>query len=189
MGPVKTAWYEPIVLATPRLILRQWRDEDRLPFAAMGMDLQVMEHFPARLTREDSDAMVDRIGEHFVHHGFGLWAVEVVGGAPFIGFTGLVRPRWRPDCVEVGWRLARAHWGSGYATEAAGAAIDHGFTRHGLSEIVSFVLPGNLRSQAVMARLGMTRDRNSDFDHPSIPEGHPMRPHWLFRLPAPKRHG
>jgi RimJ/RimL family protein N-acetyltransferase len=175
------------VLATPRLILRPWRDEDLPAFAAMGMDREVMEHFPSRLTRDESDAMAGRIRDHFDREGFGLWAVEVRGGEPFIGFTGLMRPRWRPEVVEVGWRLARAHWGSGYATEAARAAIEHGFTALGLAEIVAFVLPANLRSQAVMARLGMTRDENGDFQHPSIPDGHPMRPHWLFRLPAPKR--
>ncbi len=175
------------MLATPRLILRRWRAEDLIPFAAMGMDREVMEHFPARLTREESDAMAFRIDAHFESEGFGLWAVEVPGVAPFIGFTGLMRPRWRPEVVEVGWRLARAHWGSGYATEAARAAIDHGFATLALPEIVSFVLPANVRSQAVMARLGMTRDRNGDFDHPMIAEGHPMRPHWLFKLPSPKR--
>jgi len=175
------------MLVTERLHLRPWRDEDIAPFAAMGADREVMQHFPALLDHAATVAMVSRIREHFTYEGFGLWAVEVPGVAPFIGFTGLMRPRWRPACVEVGWRLARAHWGSGYATEAARAAVDHGFATLGLHEIVAFVLPTNTRSQAVMGRLGMVRDRNGDFEHPSIPVGHPMRPHWLFRLPAPDR--
>ena len=173
------------MLATERLILRPWRDDDLAPFAEMGLDAEVMRHFPAQLSRDETAAMFGRIREHFDREGFGLWAVEVPGVAPFIGFTGLMRPRWRPDCVEVGWRLARPHWGSGYATEAARAAVGYGFGRLALAEIVAFVLPANTRSQAVMDRLGMTRDPARDFEHPSIPLGHPMRPHWLYRVSAP----
>lgn len=175
------------MLATERLLLRPWRDEDVEPFAAMGADPEVMRHFPALLDRAATIAMIDRIRDHFAREGFGLWALEVPGVAPFIGFTGLMRPRWRPDCVEVGWRLARPHWGSGYATEAARAAVDFGFATLGLAELVAFVVPANLRSQAVMGRLGMVRDRNGDFEHPMIPVGQVTRHHWLFRLPAPKR--
>lgn len=173
-------------ISTSRLILRPWRDEDAEPFAALNADPVVMEHFPAPLSRGDSDAMVERIRAHFAREGFGLWAVEVPGVAPFIGFTGLSRPAWWREVVEVGWRLSHAHWGMGYATEAARAALDVGFGTLGLEEIVSFVVPGNTRSQRVMDRLGMKRDRDGDFEHPNVPVGHPLRPHWLYRITGPR---
>ena len=170
------------ILRSTRLLLRPWTEADLEPFAAMGADREVMEHFPSLLTAEESDAVVDRIAEHFDREGFGMWAVEVPGIAPFIGFAGLARPHWRPEVVEVGWRLARPFWGHGYATEAGRTAIDWGFAQLGLPEIVAFVVPRNIRSQAVMARLGMHRDPAADFEHPLIPAGHPLRPHWLFRV-------
>ncbi|MFO1159535.1 MAG: GNAT family N-acetyltransferase [Reyranellaceae bacterium] len=122
--------------------------------------------------------MVDRIEAHFDKHGFGLWAVELRDGAPFIGFTGLSVPGFDAPfmpCVEIGWRLAAAHWGRGYATEAARLALDYGFGSAGLAEIVSSTAATNLRSRAVMERLGMRRDPSDDFDHPSLPEGHALR--------------
>ena len=169
-------------LRTSRLILRTWRDDDAEPFAALNADPAVMEHFPALLSRIESDAMVERIRGHFAREGFGLWAVEVPGVAPFIGFTGLSRPAWWSEVVEVGWRLSRAHWGAGYATEAARAALDWGFASRPLHEIVAFVVPDNVRSQRVMDRIGMRRDLDGDFDHPNIPIGHRLRPHWLYRI-------
>lgn len=172
-------------LRSERLILRPWRDEDREPFAALNDDPAVMEHFPAHLTRHQSDVSVQRIRDHFDREGFGLWALEIPGVAPFIGFTGLARPGFIPG-VEIGWRLAHAYWGAGYATEAARAAVSFGFGELGLDEIVAMVVPANVRSQRVMARLGMVRDPDGDFDHPRIPEG-PARRHWLFRLTAPAR--
>jgi RimJ/RimL family protein N-acetyltransferase len=174
-----------VELKTPRLILRRWRDSDREPFAALNADPEVMEHFPATLSREESDAAVQRFEEHFSRKGFGLWAVEVVGGAPLIGFTGLVTvPFYAPftPAVEVGWRLAREHWGHGYATEAATGALRFGFEEASLREIVSFTTPGNVRSQRVMQKLGMHRDPGDDFDNPRIPDGHPLRRHVLYRL-------
>jgi ribosomal-protein-alanine N-acetyltransferase len=144
-----------------------------------------MEHFPAPLTRVESDAMVGRIETAFEVNGFGLWAVEVFGGPAFIGFVGLAVPRFEAHftpAVEVGWRLAREHWGRGYATEAARAALDFGFGSAGLDEIVSFTVPANTRSRAVMERLGMTHDPSDDFDHPQIAPGHPLRRHVLYRL-------
>lgn len=167
-------------LRSARLILRPWRDEDREPFAALNADPRVMEYFPALLTREESDGAVQRIRDHFDREGFGLWALEIPGVAPFIGFTGLVRPGFMPG-VEIGWRLAHAYWGTGYATEAARVAAAFGFDTLGLDEILAMVVPANLRSQRVMAKLGMVRDRAADFDHPRIPDG-PARRHWLFRL-------
>lgn len=171
-------------IETPRLVLRRWRPEDAAPFAALNADPEVMRHFPAPLDRAQSDAMIERIEAHFDRHGDGLWAVEVKGGAPFIGFTGLARPEWLP-VVEIGWRLARAAWGHGYATEAARAALAWGFAHAGVDEIVAFTAPANVRSQAVMTRLGMRRDPDADFEHPRVPVGHPLRPHWLYRISAP----
>lgn len=172
-------------LETERLRLRRWREGDREPFAALNADPVVMEHLPALTSRAESDAMVDRIEAHFDRRGFGLWAVEVRGGAPFVGFVGLWTPMFEAHftpAVEVGWRLARAHWGHGYATEAARAAVDYGFEELELEEIVAFTVPGNFRSRRVMERLGMTHDPVDDFDHPGIPAGHPLRRHVLYRL-------
>jgi RimJ/RimL family protein N-acetyltransferase len=174
-------------LSGSRVGLRRWRDGDRAAFAAMNADARVMEFFPNRLTRVESDAMVDRIEQHFAERGFGLWAVEVPDVAPFIGFTGLAVPRFSAHftpCVEIGWRLAFDHWGQGYATEAARLALGHGFGPRALSEIVSFAPMGNCRSRAVMERLGMRRDPADDFDHPAISAGHPLRRHVLYRLDA-----
>jgi ribosomal-protein-alanine N-acetyltransferase len=171
------------VLTTERLVLRGWRDEDLAPFAALNADPRVMEHFPSTMTREESDAFVDYIGRHFAEHGFGLWAVEAPGFAAFVGFVGLNVPSFHAHftpCVEVGWRLAVGAWGKGYATEAACAALAYGFDEAGLDEIVSFTVPMNTRSVAVMKRLGMRYD--GDFEHPRLPEGHPLQRHVLYRL-------
>jgi RimJ/RimL family protein N-acetyltransferase len=172
-------------LETERLRLRRWREGDREPFAALNADPVVMEHFPALSSRAESDAMVDRIEAHFDRRGFGLWAVEVRDGAPFVGFVGLWTPMFEAHftpAVEVGWRLAPAHWGHGYATEAARAAVDYGFVEHELEEIVAFTVPANFRSRRVMERLGMTHDPADDFDHPGIPVDDPLRRHVLYRL-------
>jgi ribosomal-protein-alanine N-acetyltransferase len=176
---------EPV---TERLLLRRWRDEDRGPFAALNADPAVMEHFPSPMTRAESDAFVDRIIAQHDEHGWGLWAVEVRATGRFIGFTGLAVPRFEAHftpAVEVGWRLARDAWGSGYASEAARAAVAFGFDELGLEQIVSFTAVGNLRSRAVMVRIGMTHDPAEDFDHPALPEGHALRRHVLYRLPRP----
>jgi ribosomal-protein-alanine N-acetyltransferase len=172
-------------LATERLLLRQWREEDREPFARLNADPVAMEHFPSTLTREESDALVDRIEQHFAGHGFGLWAVEVVGGAPFIGFVGLNTPGFEADflpCVEVGWRLLPEHWGHGYATEAARAALAAACGRVGLGEVESWTVPATRPAWAVMERLGLTHDPADDFDHPRVPEGSPLRRHVRYRI-------
>jgi ribosomal-protein-alanine N-acetyltransferase len=172
-------------LRTERLVLRQWRPADRAPFAALNADPEVMAYFPAALTRKQSDALVDAVEAHIEREGWGLWALEVRDTGAFAGFTGLARPRFDAHftpAVEVGWRLARAAWGHGYATEAARAAAAFGFDALELSEIVSFTAAGNRRSRAVMERLGMTHDPADDFDHPALPEGHPLRRHVLYRL-------
>jgi RimJ/RimL family protein N-acetyltransferase len=176
---------EPV---TQRLLLRRWREEDREPFAALNADPVVMEHFPARLSRAESDAFLHRIAEQLDQRGWGLWALEVRATGRFIGFTGLAVPRFQArftPAVEVGWRLARAAWGFGYASEAARAAVAAGFAEVGLDEIVSFTAVGNARSRAVMERIGMTHHPADDFDHPALPQGHRLRRHVLYRLSRP----
>jgi len=172
-------------LETDRLVLREFLDRDRAPFAALNADARVMEHFPNALTRGESDELVDRIGRHWAEDGVGLWAVERRDDGAFLGFTGLASPRFEAaftPCVEVGWRLAAEAWGHGYATEAARAALAFGFEVRGLSEILSWTVPANLRSRAVMERIGMTHDPADDFDHPNIAVGSPLRRHVLYRL-------
>ena len=173
------------MLETPRLILRRWRDSDREPFARLNADPRVMEHFPALLTREESDAGVDRVQAHFDRHGFGLFAAELREDGSFLGFIGLAVPDFAAPftpCVEIGWRLSADYWGRGLATEGAREALRHGFEDLRLPEIVSFTVPGNVRSRRVMEKLGMTHDPADDFDHPSLPEGHPFRRHVLYRI-------
>ena len=170
---------------TPRLLLRGWQEADREPFAALNADPEVMEYFPAPLTREESDAFADRIAGQLEEQDHGLWALEVKATGEFIGYAGLATPSFQASftpCTEVGWRLARDAWGHGYATEAARAALRVGFGTLGLAEVVSFTAVGNARSRAVMARLGMSHDPGEDFDHPSLPAGHPLRRHVLYRL-------
>ena len=172
-------------LRTDRLLLRRWRESDKKPFAALNSDPVAMEHFPSLLTQEQSDAAVDRFDALIAENGWGLWAVEVVASGEFIGFVGLNPPPWDAHftpAVEVGWRLGRQYWGHGYATEAAREALRFGFEDLDLEEIVSFTTPANLRSRAVMERLGMTHHPADDFEHPGVAEGHPMRLHVLYRL-------
>jgi RimJ/RimL family protein N-acetyltransferase len=173
---------------TARLLLRLWTDADREPFAAMNADPAVMKYFPSVLSRAESDASLERILKQFDERGFSVWAAEVPGVAPFIGFVGLSVPTFDAPftpCVEVGWRLARAHWNQGYATEGARAALKLGFEELGLQEIVSMTVPTNLPSRRVMEKLGMRRDPKDDFDHPRVPEGSPLRRHVLYRIERP----
>ncbi len=173
------------MLRTSRLVLRPWRSEDLPAFAAINADPRVMEFFPKVLDQAESDAMTTRVRTHFERRGFGLWAIEVVGAVDFIGFTGLCVTGFEAHftpCVEIGWRIAYDHWGRGYATEAARAAVKFGFQDLRLEEIVSFTVPDNLRSRRVMERLGMTHSSADDFEHPNLPGGHPLRRHVLYRL-------
>jgi RimJ/RimL family protein N-acetyltransferase len=170
---------------TARLLLRGWRDADRPSFAALNADPEVMRHFPAPLSKAASDRLVDAFIESWEERGFGQWAVERAADGQFLGFTGLSRPSFEAPfmpAVEVGWRLAREAWGQGYATEAARAALVFGFETLQLDEIVSFTVPANVRSTRVMARIGMTHDPADDFDHPKLPDDHPLRRHVLYRL-------
>jgi RimJ/RimL family protein N-acetyltransferase len=153
----------------------------------MNADPVVMEHFPATYDRRESDAIVERFEAHFDARGFGFWAMEIPGVAPFAGFVGLSTPTFEAHftpAVEVGWRLAREHWGQGYATEGARAAVSAGFDELGLEELVAFTVPPNFRSRRVMVRIGMTHDPADDFDHPRQPVGSPFRRHVLYRLAA-----
>jgi len=168
-------------LATERLRLRGFVDADREPFAALNADPVVMELFPAVLTRAESDAFVDRIAERWATDGHGLWAVERRSDGAFLGFTGIARLAWLPQ-PEIGWRFATFAWGNGYATEAARAALRWGFEVRDFPEIVSVTTVANERSQAVMRRIGMTRDPADDFLHPNLPDGHPIRPHVMYRI-------
>lgn len=172
-------------IVSERLILRRPREADREPCARMNADPRVMELFPATLSREESDALVDRIGAHLEEHGFTWWAAELRETGEFIGFIGLAVPSFEAaftPCVEIGWRLAAEFWGRGLATEGARAVVEYAFTDLGLDELVSFTTVGNMRSRRVMEKLGMTRDADDDFDHPRLPEGHPLRRHVLYRL-------
>ncbi|NOL44439.1 GNAT family N-acetyltransferase [Kribbella sandramycini] len=172
-------------LTTDRLLLRQWRESDKEPFAALNADPVVMEHFLKPVSREDSDALVDYTAAKIADQGWGLWAVEVRETGEFIGFTGLAVPRFDAPFlpgVEIGWRLAKAAWGNGYATEAARAALGYGFGPAGMTEILSFTATTNLPSQRVMQKIGMTRDEAGDFDHPRIPPGHRLQRHVLYRI-------
>ncbi|WP_420997112.1 GNAT family N-acetyltransferase [Cupriavidus sp. 30B13] len=176
---------DPVTLETPRLRLRQWRAADFAPFAALNADPLVMACFPAPLERAASDAMALRCQGLIAARGWGFWAAERKADQAFIGFVGLHEPAAAlpfAPCVEIGWRLAHAYWGQGYATEAAQAALQFGFARLRLAEIVSFTALPNVRSRAVMERLGMLPA--GTFEHPAVAPGSPLRPHWLYRLPA-----
>ncbi len=175
------------MVTTERLVLRPFTEVDRAPFAELNAHPLVVESLGSSPTRAESDALVDRYREEMVREGWGLWAVEVAAGAPFVGMVGLHRVNAALPCapaVEVGWRLHPDHWGHGYATEAAAASLVFGFEDAGLDEIVAFTTTRNTRSQAVMERLGMVRDPEGDFDHPGLPEGSPLRRHVLYRVSA-----
>lgn len=172
-------------LATPRLVLRQWRDSDLAPFAALNADPEVMRFMPRCLGRAESEALAGRYRERIAERGWDLWALERRDDGCFAGVLGLAVatfPAPFTPCVEVAWRLARTQWGQGLATEAAAVALRFGFEELALEEILAFTVPANTRSRAVMERLGMRHAAGEDFEHPRLPEGHPLRPHVLYRL-------
>ena len=171
-------------LQSSRLLLRRWTPQDLAPFAALNADPETMRYFPSTLTRPQSDELAGRIEKGFDVFGFGMWAVEVLGVAPFIGFVGLAPVGIEIPCkgsVEIGWRLSRAHWHRGYATEAAKAVLDFAFLI-GLAQVVSFTAVINAPSRAVMVRLGMSHDPADDFVHPLLPTDHRLQPHVLYRM-------
>jgi RimJ/RimL family protein N-acetyltransferase len=166
-----------------QLLLRQWRDSDLEPYAAMNADLEVMRYFPIPLTWDESVASLERQRRAIAERGWGFWAVEVDG--VFAGFTGLSTPRFTAHftpCTEIGWRFRREFWGRGLAFRAACEALRFGFESLRLSEIVSFTAASNLRSRRLMERLGFVRDLGGDFEHLFIPGGHELRRHMLYRL-------
>ena len=175
-------------IITERLRLRPWVAADREPFAALNADPLVMAHFLATLSRDESDALANRIEAQFRKHDCGLWAVEVPGVVPFAGFIGISVPSFETHftpCVEIGWRLARDYWNQGFATEGAAAVLRHAFGTLQLAEVVAFTASGNVRSRRVMEKLGMHYDPAGDFDHPLIPTGHPLCRQVLYRIGNP----
>jgi RimJ/RimL family protein N-acetyltransferase len=174
-----------MTLATPRLILRRWRETDRPPFALLNADPAVMAFFPALLSPEESDRFIERIEVHFDRYGYGLWAAELRESPGCIGYIGLwmlsFKAHFTP-AVEIGWRLAAEHWGRGLPTEGAREVLRFGFEEAELKEIVSCTAVANIRSRRVMEKIGLTHDPRDDFDHPGLPEGHPLRRHVLYRL-------
>jgi RimJ/RimL family protein N-acetyltransferase len=174
----------PVELRTPRLWLRAWRDEDLPPFAALNADAEVMRHFPSTLTTAESDALAERLRRSLELHGHGLWAAEHQGA--FIGFLGVARPRFEAHftpCLELGWRLARRVHGQGLATEGAREVLRWARAALPDESLVSFTVPGNVASRRVMEKAGLVHDSTGDFDHPLLPDGHPLRRHVLYRLP------
>ena len=173
------------MIRTERLILRDWTDADLEPFAALNADPEVMRHFRAPLTRDQSDAFAGRIRGRLAEDGWGLWATEIAATGEFVGFIGLAAPPFEAHftpAVEVGWRLSRDAWGHGYAPEGAQAGLSFAFDVLDLEEVVSITVPDNSKSRRVMEKLGMTRDPADDFDNPTMPDGHPLKRHVLYRL-------
>jgi len=175
------------MITTERLILRPWKDEDLLPFAEMNADPRVREFFRSVLTSEQSDAEAMHIHAAYVRDGFSMFAAQLAATGEFVGFIGLVTmtfpiPSVAQPAVEIGWRLARKHWGKGLATEGARATLRYAFETLKLPEIVAITVPANLRSRHVMDKIGMKHHPELDFDHPRIPEGHPMRAHVLYTI-------
>jgi RimJ/RimL family protein N-acetyltransferase len=175
-------------LRTDRLLLRQWRESDREPWAAMNADPEVMRYFPATQSRAETDAALDRFRTGLAERSWGIWAVELDGG--FLGFTGLAVPRFDAHfmpATEIGWRFARHAWGNGYATEAARAVLSYAFDELELPEVVSFTTVDNTPSRRVMERIGMTHDPVDDFDHPNLEADSPLLRHVLYRLHRTQR--
>lgn len=171
-------------LKSLHLLLRPWQASDLAPFAALNADPQVMRYFPAPLSREESDRLATDIQARLSAQGWGLWAVSVLKGDSFIGFVGLNIPTDNlpcNPCVEIGWRLAAAHWGQGYATEAAALVARYAFRQLHLQEIVAFTAEINRPSRRVMEKIGMCH-HDEYFDHPALPTDSPLRRHVLYRL-------
>jgi RimJ/RimL family protein N-acetyltransferase len=170
------------VIATERLRLRDWRDADLTPWAAMNADPQVRRYLGPVLTFAQAEAWVLNYQDKLDRYGYGFWAVEIRATGEFIGFTGLdtVDSEMPVTGIEVGWRLARTAWGHGYATEAARAAMAYGFDVLDQPEIIAITMAGNERSRAVMRRLSMTTDPAEDFDDPDV-DDLDLRRHVVYR--------
>ena len=173
------------MIETERLLLRRWKKSDLNPFSKMNADPRVMEFFPNLLSREQVEAMIERIELHFEERGFGLWAAEEKANQRFIGFVGLQIPNFDPpfgSCIEIGWRLNFESWGKGYATEAAREVLKFAFEELKLKEVIAMAVKTNFRSLGVMAKLGMTYDPTCDFDHPKYQAENPHKRHVLYRI-------
>jgi len=172
-----------IFIETPRLNLREWQESDHEPYIALNADIQVMEFLPSVLTREQTLAQIDRISAAIAENGYGFFAVERKDNGLFIGFTGLNYVTFEGDftpCTEIGWRLSQENWGQGFATEAAGACLEFGFDKLGLSDIYAFTALGNSRSENVMKKIGMVK--RGIFDHPLVNDGSPLKQHLLYKI-------
>jgi RimJ/RimL family protein N-acetyltransferase len=172
------------MIETERLLLRPWREADRKPFWAMARDREVMRYFPAT-DRIDNDHLIDRQIERQGRHGYCLWALELKSDKRFIGYCGMLPPHDPFVEIEIGWRLAHADWGKGYAREGAEACLDWAWSELGAASVIAVTVPANQRSWGLMLRLGMTRNPDEDFDHPHLPEGDPLRRHVLYRINRP----
>lgn len=179
-----------MVIETEHLDLRAWQESDTEPFIEMNSNEEVMRYFVKPYSKEESEAMLTRIKDHFTQHGYGFFAVEHRDSEQFMGFVGLNNVHYETPftpCVEIGWRLLPQFWGKGYATEAASALLDFGFQYLKLKEIVAFTTESNLASRKVMEKIGMTRDLDGDFDHPLVPKDHPLIRHVLYRKKGNKK--
>ena len=175
------------IIETPRLLLRNWQEEDRAFFHEINSDPEVMEFFPALRSREESDALMDRIVAMINDDSFGFYALQDKNTGDVVGFTGLMRTDLEPfmpkGVLEIGWRLAKRYWGKGYVTEAALASLAYAFNERGQDEVVSFAVHNNHRSTSVMQRIGMVNDPKRDFDHPKVPDTHPqLKRHVLYTI-------
>ena len=180
----------PAEIRTERLILRRWREDDLAPYARLSGDPQVMRYFHRTRTLEDGTAEGRWLAERFDVDGYGPWAVEAPGLTPFLGFVGCWRTRRElpfTPAVEIGWRLDKPYWGRGYAVEAAQASLADLFARTDLTEVVAYTARQNAPSRRVMEKLGMTHDPAKDFQHPAVPQDHPLATSVLYRLDRPTR--
>lgn len=174
-----------IQIETERLILREWTEEDKEPFARMNIDPIVMEYLPRTLDKAASDKLLKRFQKHFRDHGFGIFAMERKEDGDFVGFVGMEHVPFEADftpAVEIAWRLDSHYWGQGYATEGAQAVLSYAFDELGLDEVVSFTVHDNMRSTHVMEKIGMVKDEGADFDYPTLRKGHPLGRFVLYRI-------
>lgn len=174
-----------IHIETDRLILREWTNEDKPPFARINGDPIIMEYFPRRLDEKDSNRLVERFQKHFKEHGYGPYVMQHKETGAFMGFVGLHHVEFQAaftPAIEIAWRLDYEYWGQGYATEGAHAVLDHAFHKLGLKEVVAFTVHDNTRSIHVMEKLGMKRDPKGDFDYPALRKNHPLGHFVLYRI-------
>lgn len=175
-----------VMVETSRLILRQWKSEDALPFYHLNSDAEVMRYFPQCLSREQSDAVIKRLTDMIDEKDWGFWAAERKDNGEFIGFVGLLAQSEQSEIpftpfVEIGWRLSRANWGAGFASEAALGALSYAFCQIGVEAVYAFTALDNQPSRKVMERIGM-QNTGRDFNHPKLESGHPLQRHCLYRI-------